>query len=116
MIVIDTKNNLVLRLDSSLKYLKKETIVPIRNAVKYWAERFCEHHGQSAEFEINDQQDYPQQTDGESCGFFVIKAISLILNGFQYDRLHEKVSQNDMSRVRQHLKEVLLTKNLSNIL
>ena len=91
-------------------------MIPIRNAVKYWAERFCEYHGQSAEFKINDQLDYPQQTDDKSCGFFVIKAISLILNGFQYDRLQEEVSQNNMPRVRQNLIDVLFNKKLSNFL
>ena len=106
-----------MRLDSKLKdAIQEATVVQIKKAVKFWAERFCMYHGQSAEFKIIDQMNYPQQTDLKSCGFFVIKAISLILNGFQYDRLHEEVSQNDMPRVRQNLIDVLLNKKFSNFL
>ena len=105
-----------MRLDSLLGAVTRDTVIQIKNAVKYWAERFCMHHCQSAEFKIIDQLNYPQQTDYKSCGFFVIKAISLILNGHQYDRLHEEISQDNMPRVRRNLMEVLSTKKFPNFL
>ena len=77
--------------------------------VKNWAQKLCKYqNGSPKEFEIKNEQSFPKQLDYVSCGVFMIKAINLIINGVPYDEVHKQFTAQDMSRIRQHLKNGLL--------
>ena len=104
LVVIDIKNYRLTRLDSLTGNRTKEM-----GFVKTWAEKLCKYRNDNPkEFEIKTQQNFPKQLDGVSCGVFMIKAINLIINGVQYDNVHELFTAQDMSRIRQKLKKALL--------
>ena len=77
--------------------------------VKSWVQKLCEYQNyQAKEIEVKTQQNFPQQIDSVSCGVFMIKAINLIINGAPYDEIHKQFTAQDMSRIRQHLKNGLM--------